>query len=377
MITAASGWAVLCAFYSCILLRLWMGVRALRSGIEKTTPSVSVVVAARNEAAAIRNCLASLSAQNYPFEKIEFFIVDDRSEDDTAAIIDEFCLKDNRFHRISVKRTPHNYAPKKWALHQAIEASTSEIILTTDADCVAPPEWVSKIVQHFSRDVGLVAGYAPLDLVQKPTLFQRLIQLDALALASVAAGSFGAGFPLTCSGRNLAYRRKVFDEIGGFEAISHFVSGDDDLMLHRVQQETTWNMKYAAIPEISVSSAPHSELSALFHQRTRHASKGFHYPLYLTLSLAVVYLFNLTLLLGPFFIRLWPLWIMVIIIKSSFEFLLIQSAALKLGESRLLKYFPMTVVPHIVYVVFFGLWGQIGRFHWKDTVMEKNVKSMH
>lgn len=368
-------WILLCCSYCLILWKLKRGVSRLKPGLSNDTPFVSVVVAARDEADNIQNCLTALSVQDYPKDNVEFIIVDDRSEDNTPVLIQTFSQKDRRFKSITIRETPSHFASKKWALKTGIEASKGSIILTTDADCLPPAGWISSIIRYFDKKVGLVAGYAPLNAIEHPTFLQRLIQLDALALASVAAGSFGAGFPLTCSGRNLGYRRQVYEDIGGFESLSRFVSGDDDLLLHRIRKNTSWKMRYAADPDASVSSAPPSTLSAFFHQRTRHASKGFHYPLYLILSLIGVYLLNLTLILGVFFIELWPFWLTIITLKSIFEFIFIKSVAKKVRGLKLLKYFPLTILPHIFYVVFFGLWGQIGRFRWKGTSTQKHINA--
>ena len=99
------------------------------------------------------------------------------------------------------------------------------------------------------------------------------IQIDALTLAVMAAGTIGIGWATTCSGRNLSYRKKVFDEIGGFSEISSFVSGDDDLFLHTVRSRTAWNTRYAVDPQAAVPSYVTGTLRSFFNQRTRHALK--------------------------------------------------------------------------------------------------------
>ena len=117
-----------------------------------TTPrvKVSVIVPARNEALVIEHCLLSLMHQNYPDDLLEIIIVDDHSEDDTAAIVNK-CAS-GKLRLISL----HNYlkegdiiAHKKKAIEIGIAESSGDVIITTDADCIAGKDWISTIVNFY------------------------------------------------------------------------------------------------------------------------------------------------------------------------------------------------------------------------------------
>ena len=356
----------LACYYTIILSGLIWGIFQLNPGQNQSKPLVSVVIAARNEEDNIGKCLEALIRQDYPRDKYEIVAVNDRSEDGTAAVIDGFIQTDSRIQQMQITEVVPEMTPKKWALHTGIQNAKGEIILTTDADCQPGPSWISSIVAHFDDRVGLVAGYSPLNRIPSPSIFHRLIQLDGLALAGVAAGSFGMRIPLTCNGRNLAYRKSVYEEAGGFHSIGQFVSGDDDLLLHQIRSKTVWEMRYAVNKASMVPSRPPMSIRDFFHQRIRHASKGRHYPFPLTLSLIAVYLFNLMLLAALFFVTLWPLPIILWGLKSMLEFVLILCMGTRVSQTRVLIYFPLAMLLHIPYVVIFGLLGQIGRFKWKD-----------
>ena len=78
---------VSCGLYGATVLWLWRGLT--RNKLRNTNcvyPSVSVVVAARDEEVSLPACLAALAAQDYPGE-LEVVLVDDRSRDGTAAVI--------------------------------------------------------------------------------------------------------------------------------------------------------------------------------------------------------------------------------------------------------------------------------------------------
>lgn len=365
MITSSTILFFLVTCYVFILALLIRGLSRLNHGSSEAEPLVSVIIAARNEQDNIADCLEALRAQTYALNKHEIIVVNDRSTDATAAIVRSYMAADERFRLINSRVTNKKMSPKKWALHQGIQEARGSLILTTDADATPPPGWISSIVAYFEPDVGLVAGFSPLDRFTTGKLAQKLMALDSLALAAVAAGSYGAGFPLTCTGRNLAYRKRAYTEAGGFTAIGRTISGDDDLFLHLLRKKTQWKMRYAVDAESIVPSKPPENLRAFRHQRTRHASKGRFYPAGLKTGLIGVYLLNLFLLVGWF----WPQFRSVLLVslgvKACVEFILVHKTARLFGRTRWIRLFPLAALLHIPYIVVFGFLGTIGKFEWK------------
>ncbi|HEX6987578.1 MAG TPA: glycosyltransferase, partial [Planctomycetaceae bacterium] len=80
-------------------------------------PKVSILVPAKDEAANIENCLTSLLAQDYP--NYEVLVVDDRSEDDTAALAEAVARRDDRLRVIRIRHLPDGWTGKNHALHVA------------------------------------------------------------------------------------------------------------------------------------------------------------------------------------------------------------------------------------------------------------------
>ena len=363
--------SVLGFFYTVSLVFLRIGLSKLQPGRQCQEPFVSVIVASRNEENNLPACLRALQTQEFPHDRIEFIIVNDRSTDGTQNIIDEFIRSDPRFKGIRILEEDPEMAPKKWALHNGIRSARGEVIITTDADCIPPPRWVAAMTRYFEADIGMVAGFSPLEPISKPTLFNQLLALDGLALAGVSAGGIGMGLPLTCTGRNLAYRKSIYEEVEGFSGIGQFVSGDDDLFLHHVRKKTRANIRYAVDPDSFVPSTPSLTLTEFFYQRTRHASKGFHYRIPLTLSLIAVYMFNVMLLIGWLIPGLGWAWSAALFSKIVFEYIFIEGIASLFTRKYLLRYFLIAALLHIPYVVFFGLWAQLGTFRWKGQVHDK------
>lgn len=359
--------------YAIFILVLYRGMAKLRAGSNQQLYRISVVIAARNEEHHIGPCLQALLAQTYPADRFEIIVVDDRSTDGTAAIVDDYRARSPRVRMIEVTAVPDGVSPKKHALAQGIQAAHGDIIATTDADCQPHPQWLESLIPFFEADVGLVAGFSPLEATRE-SLIQKLFTLDALSLAGLAAGSFGWGRPLTCNGRNLAYRRETFQQVNGFKQIQHFVSGDDDLLLHLIRQKTGWQMRYAMNPTAIVRSQAPESWQQFIQQRIRHASKGRYYPAWLKLILIAIYLVNLSLaILLPLALcvpKALAVWLVGVVIKSTAEFLLVRRMADYFGYHRVLTVFPLAMVLHPLYVVVFGLWGQLGRFQWKGTTFQ-------
>jgi cellulose synthase/poly-beta-1,6-N-acetylglucosamine synthase-like glycosyltransferase len=352
--------------YLTALLLLRYGINLLKPGTAEATPFVSVVIAARNEQENLKSCLEALLRQDYPAPDYEIIVVDDRSSDGTPDILHSMAQNHSTIRPLRIQTRSPEMAPKKQALNRGIEEAKGMIILTTDADCIPPSGWIRSMVRCFSPQTGLAAGFSPLTLNIKPGLFPRILALESAGLASVAAGSFGLGHPLTCAGRNLAYRKEAFQESGGFRKIGSFISGDDDLLMRQIRSRTRWEMTYNLDPESSVPSRPPGNWKSFINQRIRHASKGFHYNPLFTAGLIIVYLFYLSLLLAPLFSATRLTALILFLLKVLLETRLILPLLDRFDLKKLIPVFPVAFLLHIPYVVLFGLLGQVLRFSWKD-----------
>ena len=101
-------------------------------------PTVSVIIPARNEEKNIGQLLEALRQQDFPAEKLEIIVVDDHSEDQTAAIARSFLNV-----RVLPFREEGLNSYKKKALEKAVAAACGELIVCTDADCIPTKEWLS------------------------------------------------------------------------------------------------------------------------------------------------------------------------------------------------------------------------------------------
>lgn len=376
----------LLGFYCLALLVLMAGFSRLRRQAiahpdisPDLLPSVSIVVAARNEEQNLPQLVHCLLAQQYPPEKLEMIVVDDRSEDRSWEILEKAKESDARLKPLRITDLLPGFAPKKRALDMGIRAASGDIILLTDADCTPPPGWAKSMVDRYQGETNVVLGYSPYRYDRPAaSLLKGMLSLDYFSLAAVAAASTGWNRPLTATGTNLSYRRDAFLRANGFEAIKQYVSGDDDLFVHRAAEERWGKFSFALVPESFVPAAAPRTLRQFMNQRARYASKGRDYEMKVTAGLVAVYLLNVSLTVGIVGALAgtagWVLPVAVVWgVKSLFEFSFLSRVASTFGEQRLLRYYLPAALVHPFYVTIFGCAGLLGRFQWKGGDFGKTI----
>jgi glycosyltransferase involved in cell wall biosynthesis len=107
-------------------------------------PSISLIFAARDEEEKLPAALATLATLDYPH--LEIIGVDDRSQDATGSILDDFAAAHPRFRVVHVAELPSGWLGKPHALQKAYEASTGEWLLFTDADVRFRPDVLRRAV---------------------------------------------------------------------------------------------------------------------------------------------------------------------------------------------------------------------------------------
>jgi biofilm PGA synthesis N-glycosyltransferase PgaC len=352
------------AIYGALLLSFRLGIALLRNGNSPQQFSVTVVIPASNEAHNIEACLEALSNQTYPAELIEIIVVDDNSTDETVEQARKWIPRTPNLKVLSAN-TDIYVCPKKNALAQGIRAGSGDIILTTDADCQPSPRWIASTVSCFGPMIGMVAGFAPLN--PQTGVLGHLLAFQSLAVNALAAGSIGMGFPLSCSGRNLAYRRTTFDQAGGFDTIGHIRGGDDVLLMRAILTRTNWRIGFNPDPEAQVSSKPH--LDSLYRRQLRYQSKSIHFGIPVLILLATVYIFHITLAALMFLalnqLKFQVLSLILVGAKLALDGALIWRVASPLQSKNLLVWFPLAEILALPYVILIGGLGAVIPSRWK------------
>ncbi|HVN48051.1 MAG TPA: glycosyltransferase [Bacteroidota bacterium] len=364
--------SVLVIFYFTVHMELLWGIHRMKQPTPRLSsqPLVSVIVAARNEEKTIGTLLECLAQQTY--SKKEIIIVDDRSTDQTAKIIEAYKNKIPALTCLHIISFEDDFPAKKNALRAAIQTSRGEILCFTDADCFPPPNWIEELVGNFSHDTGLVAGYSPY-IVEAPynNILHQFINYEELRGGIWAAGSIGLRRGWLCTGRNLAYRRSVYDEVGGFEKIKMSISGDDDMFLQLVRRETKWKISYVLSPNSFVPTLPPKTFTTFVNQRKRHFSASQ----YLNISQKLFFIFyhgaNLLLFATIPCALIFPslFWIASFgILKFLIDALLMVP---NFSTFRTKQNFLFMEIFYIFYNTFIGPLGLIASFDWKSEAAKQ------
>jgi len=352
--------------YFMVIILVITGLLRLRRfpPADAAIPSVSIVIAARNESRRIRTCLQSLERLEYPLEKYEVILIDDASTDETASIIQSYLDRNRNWKLIRIEKKDSMLRGKKKALKCGIEEAKGDIIFTTDADCRVPPKWLSVMSRYFDENTVMVLGHSPLRTAGG--FFNILLKFDNLFSAISGSAPTMMGFPITSVGRNMAYRREVYEKVGGFNALQRFKSGDDVHMTERFRQAGVGKITYCAHPDTFVETLPHTSIKEIMHQQIRKNSKTFSKSLssiIFSLLIFFVYLFIhiLPLLDGSLIL----LWLVAIIFKFVLEFIVLTMAAFIFRKKSLWPWLPLMQIIYPFYIVTFGLLGTLQIYQWK------------
>lgn len=301
---------------------------------EDKLPSVSIIVAARNEETNILSCLESLNNLVYPQDKIEIILVDDASTDRTRQLISEFINDKSKFKLLKlVEDNQTNLKGKTRAMAEGIKASTGEIILTTDADCVVNPLWAKTIASYYHDDVGLVNGYTTQSVKGS---FSGMQAIDFIYLLFIAAGTINLGKPVSCIGNNMSFRRKAYEETGGYENLPFSVT-EDFLLLNSISRLKKYKLAYPLDTNALVTSINCESIGELFKQKKRWAVGGLEAPPFGVLLMSWAFLTNLFILLTPFFLS--SIWMYMVLFKFAIDFFVLLPLHRNLRLQKNLKYF--------------------------------------
>jgi cellulose synthase/poly-beta-1,6-N-acetylglucosamine synthase-like glycosyltransferase len=258
-------------------------------------PTVSVIIAARDEEENISHCLASMHNLTYPRQKLEIVVVDDRSADRTADLVLQSATVDRAIRLLTALPERGDLRGKTNAIAQAIEASSGEILLFTDADCEVQPGWIEETVKYYSDEtVGLVAGFTQLRATNG---FERMQSLDWFLLFSAAAAGIKLGYPFTAVGNNLSVRRKAYEETGGYRKIPFSVT-EDYALFNAITTRTHYAVRFPLDRRTLVLSSPCKSFKQLYNQKKRWFTGGRDMQPRSLALFGVSYLFIFLLFLG-------------------------------------------------------------------------------
>ena len=349
------------------LIKGWANLKRPKITITDPATKVTILIAARNEEERIHHTIADILAQDYPKQLTEIIIVDDHSTDSTSAIISSYADRGVKLIQLKEDKPLNSY--KKKAIARAIDFSSGELIVATDADCRMGTSWLSSIVNYYETEHPVIIS-SPVTYFEERSLFERMQTLEFCYLIGIGAAFIGNKRASTCNGANLAYRKEIFYEVGGFTGIDDLASGDDELLLQKVAKRFPNRVGFLKSRDAIVYTHAKHTLREFLQQRKRWASKSTKYKDKRVVAFVVsIWLFNLSLLLnaclGFYDIYFFKLFAVQFILKHVFENIFLYPITVFFKRLSLLPLLILISPIHILYFVFAGLMGNAGKYVWK------------
>ncbi|MCS7036962.1 MAG: glycosyltransferase [Saprospiraceae bacterium] len=330
---------------------------------------ISIVIAARNEAATIVACVRAVLACDYPASLREVIVADDYSEDATAGCVAELVAAfpgEVRLLRLSEVQPP---APpgKKSALTQAIALAGGELIVTTDADCYVPPCWLQLLAAAYEirRPSAIVA---PVVLGGPNHWWAHFQALDVAATMGITGAAINSGWFSMGNGANLCYPKAVFERVGGFAGNEHRASGDDMFLLAKLPVKEVFFLKNA---DAAVQTLPCPTVMAFFHQRLRWGTKNTGWTNQrLKSALALLWALPFAAVLGAVLAFWYPplggIALLLFGAKAWADRRLLREMTAFFRQEEALRYFWPALAIHFIYLTVVGLAALVvRRYRWK------------
>ena len=192
-------------------------------------PKFSLLIPTFNRKRLLQRCLEAATSQDYP--DYEVIVIDDASTDGTAEMVCRF------FPQVRHLRQKVNQGPAA-ARNRGIREATGELIAFTDDDCLLPSDFLSRLAAGYQEypEVAGVGGYLdpPAELL-RTNLWARYEFYVTHQVYRAGSEPYLGGVDCPAGGTNsMSYRRKVLEEVGGFDESFPFAGGEDTDLKWRV-----------------------------------------------------------------------------------------------------------------------------------------------
>lgn len=238
------------------------------------TPSVSIIVAARNEEDSIAKSLQTQFTQTYP--SLEWVVVNDRSTDGTGRVLEELQIQNNRLKVVHISKLPTGWLGKNHAMYQGYLQAKGDYLLFTDADVMYQPEVIHKAMSFFQIEKIDHLTIAP-NLSAQTFWLKNFVSFFLFGfsyfkrpwLANNDRSKVGTGI-----GAFNLLSRKAYEQIGTHKAIS--LRPDDDLQLgYKIKENLLKSRIVSGLSLLTVDWYP--SLRAAFTGLEKNTFAGLHY----------------------------------------------------------------------------------------------------
>lgn len=350
-----------------ILLFIVGLIRLPKTEVDKTLnpQKFSVLIPFRNEENSLDTLLKSIQNLEYNSDNLEILLIDDESTDNSVNIIKRWQNKIPNIKILNNQRV--SYSPKKDAIQVGIKASKFDFIITTDADCVFPKNWLFayNTIIHQKQSL-FVAG--PIALKINKNFVEQYQKHDSLSLIGVTMGSFGIQQPMMCNAANMGFDKKAYLQMQFHQ--TNIASGDDVFTLENFVKSFTKKVHYLNTTEALVVTKSENNWENVIQQRIRWAAKSTQYKSLFTKFVGLIVLITqLTIVVGLILKPFLTFYLLLVKIGIDLIIILITSKKLKQKIS-----IPQYVLMGILYPflnTYIGIKALFGGYTWKERSFKK------
>ena len=297
---------------------------------------VTVVMAVKNEAKSIKNCLDDFLNQTY--KNVEFIIINDNSSDETAS----FVRSSELYATGRLKLLSATGNGKKMAIKQAIVEANTEIILTADADVSYPNTWVSAMVNaYIQHNADLVIG--PVKMSQE----YPLQCMEYLSIMGITVGSAGNKNPLMCNACSMVLAKEWYNKCN----VQLSVPSGDDIFLLESTKKLDGIVHFCNSGEAEVTIKGSDSIKEFFHQRARWTSKAPHYSDLSIIAAGALVFAMQCLMIGIYIMSFWnPALLVWVAVKYVIDMIILLPTAIRFKKTSVLVYSPLVALYYPIYV---------------------------
>ena len=271
---------------------------------------------------------------------MQIVLVNDRSTDNTAAIVDTTAAAHSHVLALHTTTLPSNgLEGSARGIAHGFAAATGEWVLITGVRTAVRPEWARHLLGYVDANTGLAGGA----LLVRADGWSGIVERMAWAFRQTFTFGFaGWGAPIACAGSNLAIRRSVYEAAGGLQNTEHSCVAEDVALFRMVKARKLavhLYMDYATTatltptPSAAHVLAQHGQwLSAAFDQNS-----GLKIPL---LS-AMLWVWGVAMFILLGWMLDWRVWAAFLVLKTTHDFLMLRSQKKRLETPHHIRYLPV------------------------------------
>ena len=268
LVVSLSLYALMVVFTCIGMIRLWKKMKTPQPSTFQ--PTVSVLVSCKNEEEDLPMCLRALKELDYPFEKLDFWIVDDRSTDNTDQVIKSFSETDFRFHYLSTQEFETKLKAKARGIDFATKHAKGDWLFITDADGEPRPSWIKETLSYIDENTGVIGGML---CIKDDSLVGMLERNTWGYTLPFAAGMAGWNAVFASIGPNMAVKREAYERMGGLEKADFKIA--EDLAIFNIAKEAGYEAKFIATKNTTVHLKSVPTIWHILSQLRRWLRGGF------------------------------------------------------------------------------------------------------